>query len=173
MILTPLQLYSIHFFIIFWWYFRMTLTCDTKGLNWIEVHTSRGWFFLFGLVFIKKTIKLKFKKKMKINWNRFKPIGFGSVQFFWTKPVQTGFARFFRFGSVFSGFLFGFGSVRFFRFQTYKTETKLVSFFKILICLIGFFSRFGFFHSGFLNLISFLVFFSPLDTRAQWKYSIV
>jgi hypothetical protein len=36
------------------------------------------------------------------------------------KPVWLGF------GSVFSGFArFGFGSVRFFRFQAYKTETEL------------------------------------------------
>ena len=49
-----------------------------------------------------------------------------------------------------------FGSVRFFRFQDYKTETELVGFFKILIGLISFFSRFSFF--GFLRLISFSVF---------------
>jgi hypothetical protein len=51
-----------------------------------------------------------------------------------------------------------FGSVRFFRFQAYQTETEPVGFLKILI---GFFSRFGFFgyfFSGFLGLISFSVF---------------
>jgi hypothetical protein len=74
------------------------------------------------------------------------------------KPVQTGLTRFFpglaRFFSVWLGF-FGFGSVWFFQFQAYKTKTdpnRLV-FFKILISLIGFFSRFGFF-----GLIGFLVF---------------
>jgi hypothetical protein len=43
---------------------------------------------------------------------------------------------FFQFGSVFSGF---FGSVQFFRFQAYKTETEPVVFLKILIDLISFF----------------------------------
>ena len=51
------------------------------------------------------------------------------------KPVQTGLARFFLVWlGFFSGF-FGLGSVRFFQFQAYKTETKPkpVGFFKILI----------------------------------------
>jgi hypothetical protein len=51
--------------------------------------------------------------------------------------------------------------VRFFWFKAYKIETEPVSFFKILIGSIGFFSRFGFFgyfFSGFLGLIGFLVF---------------
>jgi hypothetical protein len=50
-----------------------------------------------------------------------------------------GLARFFRFGSVFSGFFvgFGFGSVRFFQFFVYETEPA--GFFKKLIGLIGFF----------------------------------
>jgi hypothetical protein len=39
-------------------------------------------------------------------------------------------------------FLFGFGLVRFFRFQAYKTETEPVGFFKILI---GFFFTVRFF----------------------------
>jgi hypothetical protein len=65
------------------------------------------------------------------------------------KPVW-----FFRFGSVFSGFLgflglawfFWFGSVWFFRFQACKTETEPVGFFKFLI---------GFFHGlGFLIIFS-------------------
>jgi hypothetical protein len=43
----------------------------------------------------------------------------------------------FWFGSVF----FGLGSVWFFQFQAYKTETEPVDFFKILIGLIGFSSR--------------------------------
>jgi hypothetical protein len=42
--------------------------------------------------------------------------GFGSVFF--------GLARFFRFGSVFFWFFVGFGSVRFFWFFAYKTETE-------------------------------------------------
>jgi hypothetical protein len=51
---------------------------------------------------------------------------------------------------------------QFFRFQAYKTETELVGFFKILIDLIGFFSRFFFFNyffSSFFSLIAFSVFF--------------
>jgi len=44
-------------------------------------------YFLFDLVFIKKIIKLVFYLK--------KPTGFGSVQLFKKKPVQTGLARFF------------------------------------------------------------------------------
>jgi hypothetical protein len=83
------------------------------------------------------------KKKPKPNRNRVKPTGFGSV-FLGKKPVQTGLARFFqfwlgfldfgsvfsglarffRFGSVFFWFFVGFGSVRFFRFFAYKTETE-------------------------------------------------
>jgi hypothetical protein len=59
---------------------------------------------------------------MKPNRNRFKPTGFGSV-ILEQKPVQTGLAWFF---SVWLGFfcVFGLGSVQFFRFQAYKTETE-------------------------------------------------
>jgi len=71
------------------------------------------------------------------------------ARFFWFGLV------FFQFGSVCFPVFFGLGSVW---FQAYKTETKPVGFFKILI---GFVSRFGFlsyFFSGFLGLISFSVF---------------
>ena len=68
---------------------------------------SRSDYFLFGLVFIKKITKLKFKKKK--NQNRVKPTGFGSVRFFRAKTgsnqfasVFSGFGSVFRFGSVFS-----------------------------------------------------------------------
>jgi hypothetical protein len=72
----------------------------------------RGVYFRFGSVFIKKRNQTEFlKKKTETGSNR--PV---SVRFFRAKPVQTSLARFFRFGSVFSGF-FGSGSVRFFRFQ--------------------------------------------------------
>jgi hypothetical protein len=75
-----------------------------------------------------------------------------------------GLARFFRFGSVWLGFLSGF-----FRFGSVfpvpglknRNRTEPVGFFKILIGLFGFFSRFGFFgyfFSGFLGLIGFSVF---------------
>jgi hypothetical protein len=91
-------------------------------------------------------------------------------------------ARFFRFGSVFSGLtrFFWFDSVfsvwlglaRFFSGFVFgsvfpvpglknQNRTEPVGFFKILIGLIGFFLQFGFFgyfFSGFLGLIGFLVF---------------
>ena len=87
----------------------------------------------------KKITKSKFKKKNIQNW--FKPTGFGSVfqdknRF---KPVQLGFFGLARFFS-------GLGSVRFFRFQAYKTEPA--SFLKILF----------YFFLYFFNLISFLIF---------------
>ena len=47
-----------------------------------------------------------------------------------------------------------FGSVRFFRFQAYQIETKPVGFLKILIGLIDFFSRFGFFGYFFFPVFS-------------------
>jgi hypothetical protein len=90
----------------------------------------------------KKVTKPKnfFEKKPKPNRNRVKPTGFGSVWFGFLgqKPVQTGLARFFwfwlgflgfgsvlaRFGSVFFRFFVGFGSVRFFWFFAYTTETE-------------------------------------------------
>ena len=116
------------------------------------------WGIIFGSVrFLSKKVtkpKLFFLKK-KPNRNRVKPTGFGSVRFFRAKTSSNRFgsvfpvlAWFFRFGSVFPvwlGFLsvlVWFGSVRFFRFFAYKTETEPVSFFKILI---SFFLRFGFF----------------------------
>jgi hypothetical protein len=46
---------------------------------------------------LKKVTKPKFKK----NQNRFKPTGFGSVRFFWTKTGSNWFGSVFRFGSVF------------------------------------------------------------------------
>ena len=85
---------------------------------------------------------------LKKNRNRFKPDGFGLFFLVWLG-----------FGSVF--FRFRFGSVRFFQFQAYKTKTEPVGFFKILIGLIGFYSRFdffGYFFSSFLGLFGFLIF---------------
>jgi hypothetical protein len=70
-------------------------------------------------------------------------LGFGSV-FFGFGSVFFGLARFFRFGSVLARFgsvfcRFRFGSVWFFRFFIYKTETEPAGFFKNLIGLVGFF----------------------------------
>jgi hypothetical protein len=71
---------------------------------------------------------------------RQKPVQPVWLGFFRQKPVQTGLARFFS----------DLGSVWFFRFQAYKTETELVDFFKILI---DFF--YGSIFSSFLGLIGF------------------
>jgi hypothetical protein len=72
----------------------------------------------------KKYNKIGFKKKLKpIQIDRF---WFGSV-ILEQKSVFSGFAR------VFSGFawvFFDLSLIRFFRFQVYKTKTKLVGFFK-------------------------------------------
>jgi hypothetical protein len=73
---------------------------------------------------------------------------FGSVFSVWLGFFRFGsvLARFFqfdsvlaRFGSVFFRFFVGFGSVRFFWFFAYKTETEPAGFFKNLIGLISFF----------------------------------
>jgi hypothetical protein len=110
----------------------------------------------------------KNRNRTETGSNRSVSVRFG---FLGQKPVQTGLARFsgfcsvfsvwlgffglarfFRFGSVlarfglvFFPFFVGFGSVRFFWFFVYKTETEPAGFFKKLIGLIGFFFRFGFF----------------------------
>jgi hypothetical protein len=87
---------------------------------------------IFGSVrFLSKKVTKLVKKKKKPN--RFKPTSFGSVilEQKLVFPVWLGFfclARFFWFGSIFFGsarfFFFGLGSIRFFQFQAYKTETK-------------------------------------------------
>ena len=73
-------------------------------------YKTRGDYFRFHLVFIKKKVT-KPKFFLKKNRNRFKPTGFGSIQFFRTK---TGLARFFGlawFGSGFFSVWVRFGSV--------------------------------------------------------------
>jgi hypothetical protein len=60
--------------------------------------------------------------------------------------------------SKFFPVFFCLGSVRFFRFQTYKTKTEPVGFFKILISLISFFFTVRFFQLLFFGLIGFSVF---------------
>jgi hypothetical protein len=91
-------------------------------------------------------IQFGFHKKKKINQSKFffkkteieqKPVQIDRFRFGFLgqKPVQTGLSWFFlvlldffsltRFFSLF----FGLGSVQFFRFQTYKTETEPVGFF--------------------------------------------
>ena len=101
---------------------------------------------------------------------------FGSVQFFRTKTGSNRFdSVFFRCGLVFSVWLgfalffsgffrFGFGLVRFGFFgsrlkKSKPNRTEPVSFFKILIDLIGSFSRFGFFSYFFFWFSQFNRFF--------------
>jgi hypothetical protein len=124
-------------------------------LKWL--YSSVGVIIFCSVRFLLKksnqTIFFK-KKKPKPNRNLFKPTGFGSG-FLDKNRFKLVWFGFFGLAPFFSGL----GSVRFFRFQTYKTEP--VSFFKILIC---FFSRFGFFSYlffGFFGLISFSVFWLP------------
>jgi hypothetical protein len=87
---------------------------------------------IFGSVrFLSKKVTKLVKKKeetepVQTNWFRF--------GYFRTKTGFSGLARFFLFGSIFlvwlnffrfgSVFFFGLGSIRFFQFQAYKTETK-------------------------------------------------
>ena len=104
-----------------------------------------------GSVFIKKNNQTEIIKKK--NRNQFELAGFGSIRFGFFSG-KTGLVRFFRFGSVFlvlAQFFnlawFFFGLVWFYKS---KTDTKPVGFFKILIGLIWFFSRFGFFDYFFL-----------------------
>ena len=118
--------------------YNLQQSIKKKNLIFTCLNINSGDYFWFGLVFIKKNnqIELKKKTKPKPNRNRFKLTGFGLIfldknQF---KLVWLGFFRFFLFGSF-----------RFFWFQAYKTETKPVGFFKILISLISFFFlQFGF-----------------------------
>ena len=94
--------------------------------------------------FLKNNQTKFFFKKTKTSSIQPVSVRFG---FFEKKPVQTGLARFWL-----DFFRFGFGSVRFFRFQAYKTETEPISFFKILIGLIDFF------HGSIISVIVFPVF---------------
>jgi len=55
----------------------------------------------FGSVLSKKIIKPNLKKPKPVQTDQFR---FGSVRFLEQKPVQTGLARFFRFGSVLAWF---------------------------------------------------------------------
>ena len=121
---------------------------------------------IFNLVFIKKIIKLNFflKKPKLVQTDRFR---FGSG-FLRQKPVQPGLARFFQFDSVFFCF-FGLDSVwfGFFDFRLIKPKLNLTGrFFQNFNRFNRFFFTIRFFRlfffSGFLCLIDFLVFFSPL-----------
>ena len=109
----------------------------------------------FGFYKKKRVTKLNLKKKTEskpVQTDRFR---FGLIWFFRIKNGSNRLGRFFSFWLGFFGlsrFFSGLGSVRFFQFQTYKTETEPVGFFKILIGLIDFFSRFSFF--GYFFLLS-------------------
>ena len=105
-----------------------------------SVSKYKGWLFSVWFGFYKKNNQTEIKKnRTETGSNR--PV---LVRFvFRTKPVQTSLTRFFGLARFFSGLARLFSG--FFRFQAYKTETEPVGFFKILIGLIGFFLRFGFF----------------------------
>ena len=82
----------------------------------IYIYKSKSDHFQFGLVFIKKIIKLNFFLK---NQNQFKLTGFGSVRFFGQKQIQTDLTRFWMsFSLVWLGF-FGLTQfwLSFFRFE--------------------------------------------------------
>ena len=130
---------------------------------------SQMWVILGSVWFLSnKNNQIEFKKKTETGSNRSVSVRFGFLE---QKPVQTGLTRFFsglaRFGSVFSSlarfFLFGFGSVRFFRFQAYKTEpepnrsvfSKILSVFFHVLVFLNFFSSF----------ISFFIFLLTPTTK--------
>jgi len=104
-----------------------TCVCESKLLEmWKQITLflvfTRGVYFRFGSVFIKKRNQTEFffKKKTRTETGSNRPVSvrFGFLE---QKPVQTGLAWFFRFGSVlarfgsvfFRFFRFGFGSIRF------------------------------------------------------------
>ena len=118
------------------------------------------------LVFFKK-------KKMKFNQNRFKPTGFGSVQFNFLgknrfKPVWLGFSGFtwfflvwLGFGSVFSSL----GSVQFgfFGFRLIKSKpNRTGQFFQNFNWFNRFFFKVRFFRFFFLVFSIFQFFYSPI-----------
>jgi hypothetical protein len=82
------------------------------------------------------------------------------------KPVQTGLARFFQFGSVLARFFFSLGLVRFsfFGFRLIKSKPNRTGrFFQNFNRFFSQFDFFGyFFFSDFLGLIGFFSFFAHL-----------
>ena len=106
---------------------------------------------------LKKSNQTNFFKKTKTEPNRdqFKPSGFGSV-FLDKNRFKLVWFGFFGLAWFFSGL----GSIRFFRFQNYKTEP--VGFLKILIYFfftVWFFQLFVF---RFFRFNQFFSFFAPL-----------
>jgi hypothetical protein len=112
----------------------------------------------------KKVTKPKLFFFWKKNRNRVKPTGFGLVRFFREKTgsnrfgsvflVLARFSRFFRFGSVFFRYRFGFLLIK-------PEPNRTGRFFQKFNRFNQFFFRFGFFgyfFSGFLGLIGFPVF---------------
>jgi hypothetical protein len=91
----------------------------------------------------------KNRNRTETGSNRPVSVRFG---FLGQKPVQTGLTRFFVLARFFF-VRFGFFSFRLIKPKPNRTE--LVGFFKILIGLIGFFSRFGFFGYLFSSFLGF------------------
>jgi len=135
---------------------------------------SKGDYFRFDSVFIKKSNQTELKKKLKPNRNQFIPTGFGSVWFFRTKTNSNRFGSFFlfwlsffRFGSVFFRFWLGFfliffslGSVRFgfFGFRLIKPKPNRTGrFFQNFNRFIFKLQFFRLFFSDFLGFSVFLL----------------
>jgi hypothetical protein len=102
-------------------------TLQFKAKYKSKVKQTRGDHFRFDSVFIKKNNQTEFF--FKKNQNRFKPTGFGFVWFGFLeqkqfKPVWLGFFGLAQFWLGFFSIFFGWGSVRFFRFQACKTKTE-------------------------------------------------
>jgi len=150
-----------------------------KNIGW-----SRGVYFRFGSVFIKKSNQTEIFFLKKKNLNRVKPTGFGSVRFFRAKtgsnrfgsvfPVLARFSQFwlgfFGLARFFSGFLSVSVRFGFFSFLVIKPKPNRTGwFFQKFNRFNRFFFRFGFFgyfFSGFLGLIGFPVFL--LTNRVKW-----
>ena len=131
------------------WFFSVSFSFISGGWHLKVTGLSpmtRGDHFRFGSVLSKKVTKPNFlKKKPKpVQTDRFR---FGSV--FSDKnrfgSVFSVWLSFFRFDSIFFGFLSVSVRFGFFRFQAYKTRTEPVGFFQNFNRFNRFFSQFGFF----------------------------
>ena len=95
--------------------------------------------------------KKKIRNRTETGSNRPVSVRFSFLK---QKPVQTGLARFFRFGLVF----FRFGLV--FSVPGLKNQNRTGRFFQNFNRFFSRFGFFGYFFSNFLSLIGFLIFFN-------------
>jgi hypothetical protein len=129
-----------------------TGTTTKPGLK--TMFFSRGDYFRFNLVFIKKNNQTEicfFKKPKPVQTDRFR---FGSVWFLWQKPVQAGLTRFFGLARFFQGFFrFGFS---FFGFRLIKPKPnrtgRFLKKFNWFFFTIQFFQLFSWFFNFFSHL---------------------